>query len=172
MKQRLWLLAILLVGCAEPRQPPEVVPLAVSPPDTCFSSLVTTETKAGGYSYHVQGGGAGGGTFHDLEFTDDPGHLEMLNITLEWTALSPLSQELRVDAWLYETLRFDQQPAIQGSSPLVWSLRIRDLELMEDPGLAMGPAEHGGPASASATIIDQPVTLTIEQVYCSGTVHP
>lgn len=165
--------ALVLAGCVE--SPPAVVgPDADNlMPAPCTSRSSTNETKAGGYSYRVQGGGGGGGTFYDLEFQGDPAHLEFLNITMEWSAQSALTQDLRIDAWLYETLTIEEQPDIQGPSPLVWSLRIRDLELMEGPGLALGPAERPGlPASASATVIDQPVTLTIEEVYCPDTFHP
>ena len=128
---------------------------------------------AGGYSYRVLSGGGGGGTHHRLDLKGDPRHLLLLNITMEWTASSPLSQDMRIEAWLYDELAFHEQPYFQGPSPLVWSLKVRNLTISENAGLSLGPAEDQGlPASASATVIDQPVILTIEEVYCPDTLHP
>lgn len=166
------LLVILMAGCTESPLPVDEH-AGSSPTSACISTSSTVGTMAGGYNYRVQTGGGGGGRFFDLEFAHNPEHLAILNITMEWTAQSPLTRDLRIDAWLYETLTIEQQPDIQGPSPLIWSLPIRDLEMMEGPGLALGPPQNPGlPASVSATVVDQPVTLTIEQVYCPDTLHP
>jgi hypothetical protein len=165
VKGALAIAIFLLAGCGQPA-PPAPVAQAEIIAGECLPPAQEFDALAGGYEYRIPNGGGGGGRYIDLTWSDDPERLLRFDIRGEWQALSPLSQDLRFVAMLYPRYDFDHQPTFQGSSPLVGTVNIRDLDLWEDPVLTLGaPIDSSLPVSASATVVDQPVHITIQEVY-------
>lgn len=156
-------LAFLLAGCAAPLSPLASPPTAES---ECFPPAQEIEAQVRGYAYWIPNGGGGGGTTVELVWSGNPEDLLRFTVKGEWDALSPLTEQIRIEAWLYYDYGAHEQPWIEGPSPLEGTFKIRDLKLDERPVLALGPPTNWGiPVFASATVVDQPIHLTIQEVY-------
>lgn len=157
-------LAILATGCSEPHGLP-IATIDSIEHDLCDETPQVIHVEIGGHRTRVQQSASGGGTFVDFTPVNRLADLERVELTLTWNSQAPLTEGLRVEAWLYEGPVFEH-PYAQGISPLAWDLEVRDLEFRESPGFSIGPTDNNAfPVWVSATVPSQPATLTLVEFY-------
>jgi hypothetical protein len=117
----------------------------------------------------------GAGNYVDVRWSWDPTFLAMLTVGLDWNATLPVDRALNMSLAFRPPLDPHAGPSAQGPSPLRIEVGPLSGEIPRDHFRVYLStySDQSSPVAVSDTILSQPVTVTVEQVYhCSPTVHP
>ncbi|MHB1262421.1 MAG: hypothetical protein ACYC2H_11980 [Thermoplasmatota archaeon] len=154
-----------LAGCAQETPAPAV---AAEPEDCVVWGepwSKTMDLKVLTYYLGTPLGGMGGGRTYHLPLSEAERPLR-IRFTAEWDAANPLYfDSIQVGFSIQEDARISEEPKFEGTSPLHGDFELLDLPIENNPTISLrAPRNYTTPATAMIAVVDQPITVTMEQL--------
>jgi hypothetical protein len=154
-------------GCLD--SPPTLLPPAVAggPCEYVSDPWVKTLTM-GVLTYYVSGpaGGMGGSDTYAIPIRESERPLR-IRFVAEWDSSNPVYFDtIQVGFNLYDRSPISTEPKFEGPSPIAAEFEVLDLDLDPSPTIALrAPRNHTGPANVDVALMDQPIKVTLQQVF-------